>query len=65
MLKAVWQAYRNGRKAAWLPAEDYIALLAEPLESARARLNIVPPTTYFAVPAEWRNGNGSMVPAAA
>ncbi|NOT40408.1 MAG: ubiquinone biosynthesis protein [Alphaproteobacteria bacterium] len=65
MLKAVWQAYQNGRKAKWLPGEDYIALLAEPLEAARARLNIVPPTTYFAVPAEWRNGNGSMVPAAA
>ena len=65
MLKAVWQAYRNGRAAKWLPAEDYVSLLAEPLESARARLNIAKPTTYFAVPAEWRNGNGSMVPAAA
>lgn len=65
MFKAVWQAYRNGRKAAWLPGEDYIALLSEPLDKARARLNIAEPTTYFAVPAEWRNGNGSMVPAAA
>lgn len=65
MLKAVWQAYRNGRAAKWLPGEDYVSLLAEPLESARARLHIAKPTTYFAVPAEWRNGNGSMVPAAA
>ena len=63
MLKAVWQAYRNGRNAKWLPGQDYIALLSEPLEQARARLNIAAPSTYFAVPAEWRNGNGSMVPA--
>jgi ubiquinone biosynthesis protein COQ4 len=65
MLRAVWEAYRNGRKAGWLPGEDYIALLSEPLDRARARLNIAEPSTYFAVPAEWRNGNGSMVPAAA
>lgn len=65
MFKAVWQAYRNGAKAAWLPGEDYIALLSEPLEQARARLNIAKPLAYLAVPAEWRNGNGSMVPAAA
>ena len=65
MFKAVWQAYRNGRKAAWLPGEDYVALLAEPLDEARARLNIAKPLAYLAVPAEWRNGNGSMVAAAA
>lgn len=65
MFKAVWQAYQNGRKAAWLPGQDYIALLSEPLEKARARMNIAEPTTYFAVPAEWRNGTGGMIAAAA
>ena len=65
MLKAVWEAYRHGAKAAWLPGEDYISLLSEPLDRARARLNIAEPAIYHAVPAEWRNGNGSMVPAAA
>ena len=54
MLRAVWQAYRNGRKAAWLPGEDYLALLAEPLSSARARLNLAEPTLYHGVPAEIR-----------
>ena len=54
MLRAVWQAYQNGRKAGWLPGEDYVALLAEPLESARARLNIVAPTLYQSVPQEIR-----------
>lgn len=63
MLKAVWQAYQNGRKAAWLPGEDYIALLSEPLASARARLNIVAPTLYQSVPEEIRATG--MMPAAA
>jgi ubiquinone biosynthesis protein COQ4 len=55
-LKIVWQAYRNGRNAAWLPGQDFVALLSEPLESARARLNIARPTFYDAVPPEMRNG---------
>ena len=43
---AVWRAYLAGRRAAWLPGEDYERLFAEPLESARARLGISPPDTY-------------------
>jgi len=57
MLRAVWQAYRNGRKAAWLPGEDYHSLLSEPLEGARERLNIARPGIYQSVPAEIRNGD--------
>lgn len=49
-LKAVFEAWRNGRRAAWLPAQDYEALFAEPLEAARARLGIRPPAVYDAVP---------------
>ena len=30
--RAVWQAYRNGAKAAWLPGEDYVRLLSEDLD---------------------------------
>ncbi len=48
--RAVLQAWRNGRRAQWLPGLDYEALLAEPLETARARLNIRPPTVYAQVP---------------
>ncbi len=55
-LKIVWQAYRNGRHAAWLPGQDFVTLLQEPLEAARARLNIARPTLYDAVPPEMRNG---------
>ena len=54
-LRALYQAWRHGRKAAWLPAQDYEKLFAEPLESARARLNIARPTVYESVPLEARN----------
>ncbi|CAN7223143.1 Coq4 family protein [Brevundimonas sp. LjRoot202] len=52
--RAVLQAWRHGRAARWLPALDYEALFAEPLETARARLNLRPPTVYDRVPAEAR-----------
>jgi ubiquinone biosynthesis protein COQ4 len=45
-MRAIWEGYRLGRRAAWLPGEDYEALLAEPLEQARARLRIGRPETY-------------------
>lgn len=53
--RAVLQAWRAGKRAAWLPALDYEALFAESLEAARARLGITPPTVYDAVPAEVRD----------
>jgi len=54
--RAVWQAYRNGGAARWLPGLDYEALFEQPLEAVRARLNIRPATIYQAVPAEVRAG---------
>ena len=57
--QAVKQAFRNGRQAKWLPGEDYIKLLAEPLEAARARLNIQRPTFYEAVPKNVRDSVGT------
>lgn len=53
--RAIWQGYRRGKAAAWLLGEDYERLLAEPLEAARRRLKITPPTVYDAIPAEFRN----------
>lgn len=44
--RAIWQAYQAGKRAAWLAGEDYEALFAEPLESARTRLGIGAPDTY-------------------
>jgi ubiquinone biosynthesis protein COQ4 len=40
VLRAVWQAYRNGRRAAWLPAVAWEDLLDQPLTHARTRLSI-------------------------
>lgn len=44
--KAVWEGYRHGRKAKWISGEDYEQLLHEPLDAARARLNILTPVAY-------------------
>lgn len=52
--RAVWQAYRNGKAAHWLPGLDYEALFAQPLEVARTRLNIRPASVYHAVSPEVR-----------
>lgn len=41
------EARRHGRAAKHLALEDIVALLAEPLDEARQRMNIAPPTTYI------------------
>jgi ubiquinone biosynthesis protein COQ4 len=46
VLRAVWEGYRHGRDAKWLHAEDIEKLFAEPIDAARARLNIQPPKAY-------------------
>ncbi|MFL5295810.1 MAG: Coq4 family protein [Phenylobacterium sp.] len=55
-VKAIWQGYRRGKAASWLLGQDYERLMAEPLESARRRLNITPPTIYDSIPANARDG---------
>jgi ubiquinone biosynthesis protein COQ4 len=47
--RAVGEAWRNGRTAAWLPAVDYPALFALPLDEARRTLKIAPNTAYLAI----------------
>ncbi|GAW40607.1 Coenzyme Q (ubiquinone) biosynthesis protein Coq4 [Brevundimonas sp. SH203] len=54
--RAILQAWRRGRRAAWLPALDYEALMAEPLDQARARLGLAGRTLYDEIPADFRNG---------
>jgi ubiquinone biosynthesis protein COQ4 len=61
-IKAIWQGYQRGKAAKWLLGEDYESLLAEPLEAARKRLGLTPPTIYDSIPANVRNG---VLPAAA
>jgi ubiquinone biosynthesis protein COQ4 len=50
--KAVWEGYRHGRAAHWISGEDYLELLHEPLDAARARLNIPEPVAYRAAQRE-------------
>lgn len=55
-VKAIWQGYRRGKAARWLLGEDYERLMSEPLDAARRRLNIAPPTIYDSIPAQARDG---------
>jgi ubiquinone biosynthesis protein COQ4 len=53
--QAIWQGYRRGKAAKWLPREDYEALMSEPLDAARRRLGITPATIYDSIAAELRD----------
>lgn len=57
--RAILEGWRRGRRAAWLPAQDWLALLPLPLEDVRARLGLAPPPIYLSIPAELR---GQAVP---
>lgn len=54
--RTVIEAWRSGRRASWLPVQDYEALFAEPLTSARVRLGIRTPDVYAAISPEVRAG---------
>lgn len=43
---------RHGKRAKWLSNEDYEALMYEPLDAARRRLNIGDPKLYRQAQAE-------------
>jgi ubiquinone biosynthesis protein COQ4 len=46
VLRAAWQAYRDGRDAAWLPPIVWEHLLDRPLTDVRQLLRVAPPTRY-------------------
>ena len=50
---AWWRAWRDGRKAAWLPAADWEALLELPIAEVRRQLNVGPPQKYLKVHADY------------
>lgn len=45
----VRDGYRRGRRAAWLPAQDWESLLEEPVDQVRARLGLGAPPVYTPV----------------
>jgi ubiquinone biosynthesis protein COQ4 len=63
--RAVFEGYRHGRSAGWLPAADWEALLAEPVEAVRARFAVKPATHYHRILAARHNGTPSGEPLAA
>ena len=46
MSRAVFEAYRHGRSAGWLPGADWEALLVQPIEAIRAQYAVKPPNYY-------------------
>lgn len=53
--RSIIRAFRDGRKAEWLPGLNYRKLLAMPLDEARQMLNIPDPVLYRTVPKAVRN----------
>jgi len=44
--RAVWQAYRTGKKTTWLPGVNWEALMHLPLEEVREMMHVDMPTLY-------------------
>ena len=53
--RAVFEGYRHGRSAGWLPGADWEALLAQPVEAIRAQFAVKPPTYYRRILAALRS----------
>ena len=55
--RAVFEGYRHGRSAGWLPGADWEALLAQPVEVIRAKFAVSPPKYYPRVLAAMRGAD--------
>jgi ubiquinone biosynthesis protein COQ4 len=44
--RAVFEGYRLGRNAGWLPGADWEALLSQPVDAVRAQFSVKPPIYY-------------------
>ncbi len=55
--KAIWQAYRAGKHAAWLPQQDWETLLTQPLAEVRQQLQVAPPAVYQEIIKHYRLAN--------
>ena len=52
--RAVWEAWRHGRKAAWLSGLDWEGLLSQKLDAIRPQLKIGTPVIYQKILADYR-----------
>jgi ubiquinone biosynthesis protein COQ4 len=55
--RAVFEGYRHGRSAGWLPGADWEAFLDQPVEAIRAQYAVKPPAYYRAILASLRGRN--------
>ena len=46
VFKAAWRGYQDGKRAAWLPGQDWEHLLTLPIDQVRLELGITPPEQY-------------------
>ena len=53
--RAVFEGYRHGRSAGWLPGADWEALLTQPVEAIRTRFAVKPASCYHAILAAMHN----------
>ncbi len=56
---AMRHAYKAGKNAAWLPQQDWEALLAKPIDEVRQELNIPAPAVYREVLDHYRMANAA------
>jgi len=65
--RAVFEGYRHGRSAGWLPGADWEALLTQPVDAIRTRFAVKPATCYHAILTAGQNAHadasGHPVPA--
>ena len=54
--RAVFEGYRHGRTAGWLPGADWEALLVQPVEAVRAQFAVKPPNYYRTILAALHSG---------
>jgi ubiquinone biosynthesis protein COQ4 len=58
--RAVFEGYRHGRSAGWLPGADWEALLTQPVEAIRTRFAVKPATYYEAIMAAVHRSDGAI-----
>ncbi len=57
IVSIVWGAFQDGRRASWLPAEDWERLLPLPIDDVRRILAIPEPKTYRSAKLEYLAAN--------
>jgi ubiquinone biosynthesis protein COQ4 len=61
----MWEGYKRGARAAWLPEVEWEALLARPLEEVRRQLGVGPLPIYTPVTSESLRQSGELAPKSA